>query len=55
VAKKVSWTARAKADVRAIDLKPAMRILEGLARFLLTEEGDAIEILSVRHSSEAYR
>jgi mRNA-degrading endonuclease RelE of RelBE toxin-antitoxin system len=83
VAKKIAWTARAKAEVRAIDPKPAMRLLEGLARFLRTDEGDVkrledvhppefrlrigayrirfydhgdtIEILSVKHRSDAYR
>ncbi len=38
--KKIEWTDAARADVRRIDRETAMRILEGLARFLLTEEGD---------------
>ena len=40
MAKKISWTDQAKADVRAIDRQPAMRILHGLARFTQTEEGE---------------
>jgi mRNA-degrading endonuclease RelE of RelBE toxin-antitoxin system len=83
MAKKITWTDPAKADVRAIDQPAAIRILRGLARFIATEEGDVkqlqdvdppeyrlrvgkyririydhgetIEILAVRHRSEAYR
>jgi mRNA-degrading endonuclease RelE of RelBE toxin-antitoxin system len=83
MAKKISWTDQAKANVRAIDQQTAMRILHGLARFTQTEEGDVkrlqdieppefrlrvgayrirfydhgdtIEILAVKHRSEAYR
>jgi len=83
MAKKITWTGQARADVRALDQQTAMRILHGLARFALTEagdvkglrdieppelrlrvgayrvrfhdHGDAIEILAVRHRSEAYR
>ena len=40
MAKKVEWSEAARADVRRIDRETAMRILEGLARFLFTEEGD---------------
>ena len=36
----IEWTDAARADLRRIDREIAMRILEGLARFLLTEEGD---------------
>ena len=38
--RKIEWTDGPRADVRRIDRETAMRILEGLARFLLTEEGD---------------
>ena len=83
MAKKIAWTGQAKADVRAIDQRTAMRIPHGLARFTQTEEGDVkrlqdieppefrlrvgtyrirfydhgdtIEILAVKHRSEAYR
>jgi mRNA-degrading endonuclease RelE of RelBE toxin-antitoxin system len=83
LSKRISWTARAKADVRAIDPQTAMRTLHGLAHFTQTEagdvkrlkdtdppkfrlrvgsyrilffdHGDTIEILAVRHRSEAYR
>jgi mRNA-degrading endonuclease RelE of RelBE toxin-antitoxin system len=82
VAKKIAWTAKARVDVRAIDRQSAMRILDGLARFLRTHDGDVkrltdvdppefrlrvgsyrlrfydhgdtIEILSVKHRSDAY-
>ena len=40
MAKKIEWTDAARADLRRIDREAAMRILEGLARFLFTEEGD---------------
>ena len=40
MAKKVEWTDAARSDVRLIDRATAMRILEGLAGFLLTDEGD---------------
>jgi len=40
MAKKIEWTDVARADVRRIDREAALRILEGLARFLFTEEGD---------------
>jgi len=40
MARKIEWTDAARADVRRIDRETAMRILEGLARFLFTEEGD---------------
>ena len=40
MARKIEWTDAARADVRRIDRETAMRILEALARFLFTEEGD---------------
>ena len=40
MAKKIEWTDVARADVRRFDREAALRILEGLARFLFTEEGD---------------
>ena len=40
MARKVEWTDPARADVRRIDRETAMRLLEGLADFLLTDEGD---------------
>lgn len=83
MAKKITWTDRAKTDVRSLDQQTAMRILHGLARFIQTEEGDvsrlqdieppefrlrvgayrirfhdhgdSIQILTVKHRSEAYR
>lgn len=40
MAKKLEWTEGARADLRRIDRQSAMRILEGLATFLFTDEGD---------------
>jgi mRNA-degrading endonuclease RelE of RelBE toxin-antitoxin system len=40
MAKKIEWTDAARADLRRIDREAAMRVLEGLARFLFTQEGD---------------
>jgi mRNA-degrading endonuclease RelE of RelBE toxin-antitoxin system len=40
MARKIEWTDAARADVRRIDREAAMRVLEGLARFLFREEGD---------------
>jgi mRNA-degrading endonuclease RelE of RelBE toxin-antitoxin system len=44
MARKVEWTDAARADVRRIDRETAMRILEGLAGFLFTEEGDVKQL-----------
>jgi mRNA-degrading endonuclease RelE of RelBE toxin-antitoxin system len=38
--RRIEWTDAARADVRRIDQATAMRILEGLSRFLFTEGGD---------------
>jgi len=40
MARRVEWSEAARADVRRIDREIAIRILEGLARFLSTSEGD---------------
>jgi mRNA interferase RelE/StbE len=40
MAKKITWTDQARADVRAIDRDTAIDLLHGLARFVATEEGD---------------
>ena len=40
MAKKIAWTDQAKADIRAIDRDTALDLLERLARFLETDEGD---------------
>lgn len=83
MAKRIVWTAQARADVRRIEQQTAMRILEGLARYTAHDEGDVrqltgidppelrlrigdyrvrfynhtdwVEILRVRHRSQAYR
>lgn len=46
MARKIEWTDAARADVRRIDRETAMRILEGLARFLLTVEGDVASVIT---------
>ena len=38
--RKILWTDRAKAQLRAIDQPTALRILHALARLLATGEGD---------------
>ena len=40
MAKKIAWTDQAKADIRAIDRETALDLLQRLARFLATEQGD---------------
>jgi mRNA-degrading endonuclease RelE of RelBE toxin-antitoxin system len=40
MARRIEWTDAARADLRRIERDTAMRILEGLARFLFTEQGD---------------
>ena len=40
MAKRIAWTDQARADVRSLDQPAAMKLLEGLARFLATEQGD---------------
>ena len=47
MAKKAIWTTPARADVRAIDRATAIRLLESLARFLITEEGDVKRLTDV--------
>jgi mRNA interferase RelE/StbE len=40
MSKRIVWTDRAKANLRAIDQATALRILHALARVLATGEGD---------------
>jgi mRNA-degrading endonuclease RelE of RelBE toxin-antitoxin system len=40
MAKRVGFTDRARADLRAIDRETALQILKTLARFVQSEEGD---------------
>jgi mRNA-degrading endonuclease RelE of RelBE toxin-antitoxin system len=44
MAKKIAWTDRAKADLRAIDQQTALRILHALGRFIATDEGDVKQL-----------
>ena len=44
MAKKIVWSDEARADMRAIDRATALRLLQGLARFALTESGDVKQL-----------
>ena len=44
MAKKIVWSDEARADVRAIDRATALWLLQGLARFALTESGDVKQL-----------
>jgi mRNA-degrading endonuclease RelE of RelBE toxin-antitoxin system len=44
MAKKIVWSDEARADVRAIDRATALGLLQGLARFALTESGDVKQL-----------
>ena len=44
MAKKIVWSDEARADVRAIDRATALWLLQGLARFTLTESGDVKQL-----------
>lgn len=45
--KKVIWTDRAKASLRAIDQPTALRILHAVARLLATGEGDVKQLQNI--------
>jgi len=45
--RQIIWRARAKAQVRAIDQPTALRILQSLARFAATNEGDVKRLQGV--------
>ena len=47
MAKKIAWTDRAKADVRAIDRQTALHLLHGLARFALSEDGGVKQLQGI--------
>jgi len=47
MAKTVIWTVQDRADVRAIDRETALRLLQTLARFLVTEEGDVSKLTDI--------
>jgi hypothetical protein len=47
MARKIAWTAQAQGDVRAIDRQTALKLLHGLARFALTEEGDVKQLQGI--------
>jgi hypothetical protein len=47
MAKKISWTNQAKADVRSICRETALGLLHGIARFLDTERGDIKQLQGI--------
>jgi len=47
MAKRVVWTDRARADLRAIEQPVAMRILRTLARYAYTGEGDTKQLREI--------
>jgi mRNA-degrading endonuclease RelE of RelBE toxin-antitoxin system len=47
----IYWTSEARADIRALDRSTAMRIFEGLHRYLLTGEGD-VNKLQGKHAGK---
>jgi len=44
MAKQATWSEAARADVRRLDRSTAMRLLEGLHRYLVTGEGDVKQL-----------
>jgi mRNA-degrading endonuclease RelE of RelBE toxin-antitoxin system len=44
MARRVIFSDEARADIRAIDRDPALRLLEALARFLETDAGDVKQL-----------
>ena len=55
--KRIAWTDQARADIRRLDKRTAMRILHALHRFAESGVGHirALQGHRVRHRSEAYR
>jgi len=47
MAKRIVWTTPARADVRRIAQQTAMRILEGLARYAVHDEGDVRQLTGI--------
>ena len=45
--KRVGWTDRAKADLRAIDQPTALRILQSISRYLESGNGDVKRLQTV--------
>ena len=50
MAKTIAWTEQARADIRAIDQQTALRVLRGLARFVMTGEGDVKRLEDIEPS-----
>jgi hypothetical protein len=60
MAKKIAWTASARADVRAIDRDtdidpPEIRLKLGDYRVRFYDRGESIEILAVKKRKDAYK
>jgi mRNA-degrading endonuclease RelE of RelBE toxin-antitoxin system len=51
MARRIEWTDSARADVRRIDRDIAIRILEALANFIFTGEGD-VKVLKTSDPKE---
>jgi mRNA-degrading endonuclease RelE of RelBE toxin-antitoxin system len=47
MAKRIAWTDKARADVRAIDRETAIDLLHRPARFLATEEDDVKRLTDI--------
>jgi plasmid stabilization system protein ParE len=47
MAKRIFWTAQAKADIRAIEQPIAMQILKTLARYAQTGEGNTRQLQGI--------
>jgi mRNA-degrading endonuclease RelE of RelBE toxin-antitoxin system len=47
----IDWTDEARADIRALDRPTAMRIFEGVHRYMLTGEGD-VKTLQGKHAGK---
>lgn len=51
MARKIDWTAEARADIRALDRPTAMRIFDGIYRYWSTAEGD-VKALQGKHAGK---
>jgi mRNA-degrading endonuclease RelE of RelBE toxin-antitoxin system len=51
MARKIRWSDEARADIRSLDRTTAMRIFDGLYRYLLTGVGD-VRVLTGPYAGE---
>jgi mRNA-degrading endonuclease RelE of RelBE toxin-antitoxin system len=49
--RKVRWSGEARTDIRSLDRVTAMRIFDGLHRYMMTGEGD-VKILTGKYAGE---